>query len=120
MSIARILSVSACLAASALYGNDLDRNVDNTPQVVANACRERQCLNGLWRFRPLGAAEKVSDTAPSAGSGWGYFKVPGVWPQGEGSTNSFLPLLPEGGMKGAKDWHTAWYRRDITVPASAA
>jgi len=120
MSIARILFVSACLAALTLHGNDLDHKVDTKPQVTANACRERQCLNGLWRFRPLGAAEKVSDTAPPAGSGWGYFKVPGVWPQGEGSTNSFLPLLPEGGMKGAKDWHTAWYRRDITVPASAA
>ena len=120
MSIARILFVSACLAALTLHGNDLDRKVDTKPQVTANACRERQCLNGLWRFRPLGAAEKVVDTAPPAGSGWGYFKVPGVWPQGEGSTNSFQPLLPEGGMKGAQDWHTAWYRRNIAIPASAA
>src|SRR5690349_1860652 len=42
------------------------------------ATRERICVNGLWRWRPVLAGEKL-DAAPPA-EGWGFFKVPGAWP----------------------------------------
>jgi hypothetical protein len=86
--------------------------------VSSTSSRKRICLNGLWRFRPLKTNENVSEKAPRAGAGWGYFKVPGAWPRGNGLTNSFQPLLPDDVMKEARDWHTAWYKRKFTVPGS--
>ena len=107
------ISLSSLLAAA-----DFSLGLD-APFTEHSTTRERQCLNGLWRFRPLSPDEKLSDAPPAAGTGWGYFKVPGVWPQGGGRTNSFQPLLPPEMMKNAASWHTAWYRRSFTVPAGA-
>ncbi len=42
----------------------------------ATPTRERVCLNGLWRWRPV---ENMTDEIPT--DGWGYFKVPGPWPE---------------------------------------
>lgn len=46
-----------------------------------NGSREDLCLNGLWQFLEMDH-RKISDqlSLPSAGSGWGVFKVPGAWP----------------------------------------
>ena len=87
------ISLSSLLAAA-----DFSLGLD-APFTEHSTTRERQCLNGLWRFRPLSPDEKLSDAPPAAGTGWGYFKVPGVWPQGGGRTNSFQPLLPPEMMK---------------------
>lgn len=102
-----------------LAAEDFSLGIDS-PETITNSCRERQCLNGLWRFYPLAETKGITDTPPPAGTGWGYFKVPGIWPQGAGK-NSFQPMLPdETLLKQAGKWHTAWYRREIVVPADAA
>jgi hypothetical protein len=44
---------------------------------VETPTRTKVCLNGLWKFYPV---FKVSPEIPVAGSGWGWFKVPGMWP----------------------------------------
>lgn len=109
------LSLLPCVIAAA---TDFSLGIDS-PEIIANSCRERQCLNGLWRFYPLTGQDKVTDLSPQKGTGWGYFKVPGIWPQGAGK-NSFQPMLPdETLLKQAEKWHTAWYRREFTVPAKA-
>ena len=109
-----LLSLLPWVIAAADFSLGID-----APEIKANPYRERQCLNGLWRFFPLSDRNKVTDTPPQKGSGWGYFKVPGIWPQGAGN-NSFQPMLPDGTqLKHADKWHTAWYRREIVVPAKA-
>lgn len=108
-----LFSMTAVLSAA-----DFSLGIDS-PQVSANQYRERQCLNGLWRFLPLSAGQKLSDTPPPSGSGWGYFKVPGVWPMGAGNP-SFKPLIAPELLKMSPKWHTAWYRREIMVPAGAS
>lgn len=112
------ISIFLFLLSAILSAEDFSLGIDS-PQVLKNPCRERQCLNGLWRFRPLTEQEQISDTPPAPGSGWGYFKVPGVWPLGGGRT-SFVPLLADDQQKKAGKWHTAWYRREFSVPADAA
>ena len=97
---------------------DLSLGID-APQIDKSATRERQCLNGLWRFCPV-AGSCMAKTPPPAGSGWGYFKVPGVWPASDGKTHSIQPMLPEEVMKPASNWHSAWYRRTVTTPIEAA
>lgn len=101
-----------------LAAEDFSLGIDS-PQRLANPYRERLCLNGLWRFFPLADRNGLTETPPPAGSGWGYFKVPGVWPQGGGNT-SFKPLLAPELVKMSPKWHTAWYRREIAVPSEAA
>ena len=76
-----------------LAAEDFSLGIDS-PETITNSCRERQCLNGLWRFYPLAETKGITDTPPPAGTGWGYFKVPGIWPQGAGK-NSFQPMLPD-------------------------
>ena len=80
-----------CILTVFLSAEDFSLGID-APQRLANPSRERLCLNGLWRFLPLVDGRKLSDTPPPSGSGWGYFKVPGVWPHGAGNT-SFKPLI---------------------------
>ncbi len=94
---------------------DLELGWDS-PQTLRTPTRERQCLNGLWRFFPISQEGPLSDRAPERGTGWGYLKVPGVWPQGNGPTNSIQPLLPPEQLETAAKWHTGWYRREFTVP----
>src|SRR5262249_28771755 len=76
--------------------------------------RERVCLNGLWRWQP---AREVTDAVPA--EGWGYFKVPGLWP---GTTNYIqedcqtLHVHPNWKDADLRGITAAWYQREMTVP----
>jgi len=74
--------------------------------------RERICINALWRWQP---AKGAADAVPA--EGWGYFKVPGNWPQDPRQGGSQV-LYPHPSWKDQKlgDVTTAWYQREITVP----
>ncbi len=76
-----------------------------------NAFRESICLNGLWRFAPVADA-----TVPTKGSGWGWFKVPGIWPKDAKSSQKFRMSIFTPPIDEAK-LNTAWYRRSVSVPA---
>ena len=79
--------------------------------------REKVCLNGLWRFLPV---ESLSDnTVPQVGAGWGWFKVPAMWPPLD-SANEFLltadPALNAAQQILLKYLRWAWYKREIAIP----
>jgi beta-galactosidase len=80
--------------------------------------RERICINGLWRWQP---AKEAGDTVPDGN--WGYFKVPGSWPgitnymQKDCQTVFAHPSWQDENLGGVT---TAWYQREITVPADWA
>src|SRR5205085_6802562 len=80
--------------------------------------RERVCLNGLWRWQP---ARDLADAVPS--DRWGYFKVPGFWP---GTSNYIqedcqrLHAHPSWKSADLPRLTTAWYQREISVPAGWA
>lgn len=85
--------------------------------------RARISLNGLWRFYPVPGAD-VGER-PKDGSGWGWFKVPGVWPKldpaAPNSRDAQVPLLPKDAPKiDWKDALHAWYERGFTVPPNWA
>ena len=83
----------------------------------ASRTRERICLNGLWRFLPV--PDGPAETPPPAGEGWGFFKVPGIWPRAADGEAQDLLLAPW--MEDRTDLRTldrAWYRRTLTVPAA--
>ena len=76
--------------------------------------RGRVCINGLWRFHP---ADLKSRELPAAGSGWGYFKVPGSW---HPPTARMRPIGPDIWETTALDLNrtdAAWYQRPVTIPA---
>ncbi|MBN1672989.1 MAG: hypothetical protein JXR37_18230 [Kiritimatiellae bacterium] len=80
--------------------------------------RECICINGLWRWQP---AEAGAEVVPSGN--WGYFKVPGWWPtyqEHAKKDNQTLYAHPAWQKKGGGNTATAWYQREITVPASWA
>ena len=83
--------------------------------------RERVCLNGLWRFRPVLTNEPAA-TVPPTGACWGWFKVPGIWPsglwgEGHGVQQVWLaPWLED--RERIVDRDQAWYKRRITLPAT--
>ncbi len=86
---------------------------------LKTASREQISLNGLWQFRPVLTGESV-DQIPAAGSGWGYFKVPGVWPKAlAGDQNFYLSPLMARKFKPA-ELNSAWYRRTVSTPADWA
>ena len=97
------------------------------PWVLKNAwrqttpTRERLCLNGLWGFRPVMKGEDA-ERVPAAGDCWGWFKVPGIWPNSpselSGGTQRvwLAPWLEENG--GERVFDQAWYKRKFTVPES--
>jgi hypothetical protein len=78
------------------------------------ATRERICLNGLWRWQP---AKGVADSAPE--DGWGYFKVPGLWPgnadylQEDCQTLYVHPSFKDTNLSAVA---AAWHQREITIP----
>ena len=89
---------------------------------IVTPTRETICLNGLWNFFPV---SKAADAAavPQTGTGWGWFKVPGIWPgmgwgDNQPGDNSAIVLSPfaSAGFNPAK-LNTAWYRRTVAVPA---
>ena len=77
--------------------------------------RGRVCLNGLWRWQP---ARGGPDAVPA--DKWGYFKVPGCWPgitdymQKGCQTVHAHPSWKNQNLPGIT---TAWYQREITIPA---
>lgn len=113
-NLLRALALAA-LPFLPLAAEDLELGWE-APQTLRTPTRARICLNGLWRFFPIAREGALEDHAPEAGAGWGYMKVPGVWPQGGGLRNSFQPLVSPEQLKEAAQWHTAWYRREFTVP----
>ncbi len=78
----------------------------------STSTRERICINGLWRFKPAGT---YSEGVPAAGTGWGYFKVPGAWPGKGGESQTLYASESWGVTLGSLD--AVWSARDITVPA---
>jgi hypothetical protein len=86
---------------------------------LKNQSREKISLNGLWRFIP--ETENMTDV-PVEGKGWGWFKVPGIWPKAQGWDTSAPAqefILPEG-IKEKIDiskLEQAWYKREIYIPA---
>ncbi|HBC86087.1 MAG TPA: hypothetical protein DCZ94_03945 [Lentisphaeria bacterium] len=86
-----------------------------------NATQEKICLNGLWRVLPEIAEKTVP---PADGAGWGWFKVPGVWPAqdwtvGDATQKFLLPPMAEDMISG-KTIDQVWYKRDIFLPATWA
>jgi beta-galactosidase len=78
----------------------------------ATPTRERICINGLWRFKP---AATYTEGVPAAGTGWGYFRVPGPWP-GKGGDGQTL-YAPASWNVNLGGLDAVWYARDIAVPA---
>lgn len=80
-----------------------------------SATRERICLNGLWRFLPV--EKETSQQPPPAGRGWGWFKVPGIWPR---SADDAQQILLPGGTEDAelRQLEQAWCQRPLNVPAT--
>jgi beta-galactosidase/beta-glucuronidase len=80
--------------------------------------RGRICINGLWRWQP---AKDLVDAVPEGK--WGYFKVPGCWPgitdymQKDCQTVHAHPSWRDDRLR---DVTTAWYQREITIPAEWA
>ena len=83
-----------------------------------NRTRDSISLNGLWKFIPQ---LETSTTIPAPNSGWGYFKVPGTWPEFQKNNASFaqeIVYAPETIDRiSGKTYEQAWYKRDIDVPS---
>ncbi len=106
----KILASFFVLYTLIINAQSIDLSWDN-PSRENNQFRERLCLNGLWKFYPLDKPGKPEDTPPPIqDSGWGYFKVPGVWPQ-----NKPLSLVPDEKLATRDKWHTAWYQRTFKL-----
>ncbi|NUQ00104.1 MAG: hypothetical protein HUU35_09655, partial [Armatimonadetes bacterium] len=80
------------------------------------ATRGKVCLNGLWKFLPL-MQPSPTPARPADGQGWGYLKVPAVWPGR--NVEAVKPIGPDIWEQNL-DWAKVtegWYERDVTVPA---
>ncbi|MBI4979250.1 MAG: beta galactosidase jelly roll domain-containing protein [Spirochaetes bacterium] len=80
---------------------------------------ERVCINGLWGFIPV--VKDPGNVPPKKGQGWGWFKVPGVWPSDRISSYSVQEIIISPWMEGrvsVNNLEQAWYRREIETPAS--
>jgi lysophospholipase L1-like esterase len=78
--------------------------------------RESICLNGLWKFMPA-LDDNAKENPPAKGKGWGWFKVPGIWPCAKTKAQKILlPAFYNPRKVAAMD--TAWYKRTIKVPAN--
>ncbi|NLF98907.1 MAG: hypothetical protein GX565_02020, partial [Lentisphaerae bacterium] len=122
----RGLSLTVCrLRARVKADAPLPPGADAEPESLADAwrqttaTRERVCLSGLWRFRPV-LPEDPAAAVPRPGDCWGWFKVPGIWPHGEWMPESgvqqvwLAPWLEERAR--LRDVEQAWYKRRFTVP----
>jgi len=122
----RGLSLTVCrLRALVKADAPLPPGADPDPETLADAwrqttaTRERVCLSGLWRFRPVRPGEAVA-SVPPPGDCWGWFKVPGMWPHGEWMPESgvqqvwLAPWLEE--RERIRDVEQAWYKRRFAVP----
>ena len=81
--------------------------------------REKICMNGLWGFLPVLSGDNI-DSPPAPGNGWGWCKVPALWPAGrEGSEavqRIWLASRFVENTQRAINFNQAWYKRVITVP----
>lgn len=80
--------------------------------------RERICLNSLWQFYPAYEREET-ERLPAPGSGWGWFKVPGIWPRE--TTWDFLNpeqeiLVSRVQSRNLTSLTAGWYKRTIRTP----
>ena len=86
----------------------------NKAERESTSTRERICINGLWLWQPA----SQSNQPPT--EKWGYFKVPGSWP---GITNYMqkdsqtVIAHPSWRSTRLRDIRSAWYQREITIPA---
>jgi len=88
------------------------------------ATRERVSVNGLWRWQPVAPRDAASgkETEVPAGN-WGFFKVPGSWPgttdymQKDCQTVFANPVWKDTNIR---EVSSAWYQREMTVPAGWA
>ena len=81
-----------------------------------SATRETICLNGLWQFLPV--PDGNAGAPPQGPQGWGWFKVPGIWPRSPENGPQDLLLSPY--MEDRTDLgrlDQAWYLRKVVVPA---
>lgn len=86
----------------------------------ASETQERICLNSLWQFLPVSG-----DTAsvPPTGAGWGWFKVPGLWPTRESygvppqEQTVHLPMALADSLD-PYEMTAAWYKRTVLIPAA--
>lgn len=76
--------------------------------------RETICLNGLWRFVPV--FTETAQAPPGQDHGWGWFKVPGLWPKSaDDAQQILLPIgLDDGDLRKLEE---AWYQRPLNIPA---
>lgn len=83
---------------------------------VSTPSRERVCLNGLWRFRPVVEGEDLAKI-PKPGSGWGFFKIPSPWKTKKSDLQDLhiSPLFP---VPPNEKFNTAWYKRAFEIPAN--
>ena len=81
----------------------------------ASPTRERICINGLWRFMPVMPGQEQSP--PADGEGWGWFKVPGIWPPSGTGAQDVLLSSWFAGRYSFRRMDQAWYRREVTIPA---
>ncbi len=82
--------------------------------------REKICLNGLWRFKPVFDKEK-SRELPDEKEGWGWFKVPASWPGANNYGSNHMFLLPGRETIRLRTeeknlLHYAWYERTVRIP----
>lgn len=92
---------------------------------VVNRFRERICLNGLWRARPVVKGDDAG-TVPGTDDAWGWGKIPSVWRRPfdvskEGSRFDVSRWWEENEIKIDADLQDEWwYRRSFILPKSAA
>jgi len=126
----RALSLKVCRVRALVKADaPLPPGAESDPESLSDAwrqttaTRERICLNGLWKFRPV-LTNETAQTVPAAGDCWGWFKVPGIWPDGawelEGGAQKIwiAPWLEERG--GVRIFDQAWYKRRLSVPKTWA
>ena len=79
----------------------------------ATPTRERISINGLWHWQP---AADATESVPAGG--WGHVRVPQPWPGGDKRFTEPSVCFPDPAWpKSLADVTTAWYQREITVPA---
>jgi beta-galactosidase len=82
--------------------------------------REKICLNGLWQFRPVLSSDN-EEQVPAVGDSWGWFRIPGIWPNGRWTDSSnqnpiLSPYLEDELSAEELLSSQAWYQRRISVP----
>ena len=111
---------SACPVDASNIWSYVDAFVQNTPT------RTKICLNGFWKFLPEKELSGKIE-APAADANWGWFKVPGVWPN---PVKSYEPIktkvqdfILDPSFSKRFDLYNlqfGWYERELAVPAHFA